>query len=261
MKKVCVLIPIAWNYLRGFLLIMITLLFIPAEAQTDRRVQNKPYVDLRPMHFGILVGVHLQDIEFENVGPQLITDADGTMHEELVVCDADKWNPGFSVGVLAEWRLSSNFSLRCTPSMHFGSKHLTFLNMKQLDPQGMPTRQIQDMKNTYVSVPIDLKFAAPRWNNHRPYIMAGINPTINLTGGEQDMIRLKRYNTMAEIGLGCDFYLPFFKLIPELKFCFGLGNALDKNHINELRDENLKPYAGSVSSAQSKMIVLTFYFE
>ena len=261
MKRVCVLIPITQIHLRGLLFIIFSLLFSPAGAQIDRRVQNKPYVDLRPMHFGILVGVHLQDVEFDNVGPQLITDADGTMHEELVVCDADKWNPGFSVGVLAEWRLSSNFSLRCTPSMHFGSKHLTFLNMKQLDPQGMPTRQIQDMKNTYVSVPIDLKFAAPRWNNHRPYIMAGINPTINLTGGEQDMIRLKRYNTMAEIGLGCDFYLPFFKLIPELKFCFGLGNALDKNHINELRDDNLKPYAGSVSSAQSKMIVLTFYFE
>ena len=46
-----------------------------------------------------------------------------------------------------------------------------------------------------------------------------------------------------------------------MKFCFGLGNVLDTNHKNELRDANLKAYAGSVSSAQSKMIVLTFYFE
>ena len=145
--------------------------------------------------------------------------------------------------------------------MHFGAKHLTFLNMKVLDDQGNPLRQTQDMKNTYVSLPINLKFAAPRWNNHRPYIMAGINPTINLTSGEQDLVRIKRYNTMAEIGLGCDFYLPFFKLIPELKFCFGLGDVLDHNHINELRDANMKAYAGSVNNAQSKMIVLTFYFE
>ncbi len=230
-------------------------------AQTDRRVQNKPYIDLRPMHFGIHVGLHLQDVEFENVGLQTITDDDGTVHEELILCDADKWNPGFSVGVLAEMRLSNNFSLRFAPTMHFGAKHLTFLNMKQMDEQGKPFRQIQDMKNTYVSLPIDLKFAAPRWNNHRPYLIAGINPMINLTGGEQDLIRLKRYSTMAEIGMGCDFYLPFFKLIPELKFCFGLGDTLDHNHINELRDANLKAYAGSVSSAQTKMIVLTFYFE
>jgi hypothetical protein len=91
--------------------------------------------------------------------------------------------------------------------------------------------------------------------------MAGVNPTINLTGGEADYVRLKRFNTMLEVGMGCDFYLPFFKLIPELKFCFGLGNVLDTNHVNELRDDNVRAYAGSVDSAKSKMVMLTFYFE
>jgi hypothetical protein len=246
---------------RFIILTLLGLTALNAAAQTDRRVQNKPYIDLRPLHFGILIGTHLQDIEFENIGPHMMTDLDGNTSEQYVLCDADKWNQGFSVGVLAEMRLSNHFSLRLTPTMHFGAKHLTFLNMKQQDTQGRPIQQTQDMKNTYVSLPIDIKFAAPRWNNHRPYIMAGINPMINLTGGEQDLIVIKRYNTMLEVGLGCDFYLPFFKLIPELKFCFGLGDVLDKDHINELRDANLRAYAGSVSSAQSKMFVLTFYFE
>lgn len=230
-------------------------------AQIDRHVQNKPYIDLRQLHFGILVGLNMQDIEFENVGPQLVTLEDGTQREELILCDADKWNAGFTVGVVAEWRLSDHFSLRFTPQMNFGAKHLSFVNLLQTDDEGRPFRQTQDLKSTYVSLPVDLKFAAPRWNNYRPYVMAGINPTMNLTGSESDMIRLKRYNTMVEIGLGCDFYLPFFKLIPELKFCFGLGDVLDHKHKDELRDANLKAYAGSVSSAQSKMIVLTFYFE
>ena len=242
-------------------IIIICAWVLSIQAQNDRRVQHKPYIDLRPMHFGIHVGLHLQDVEFENVGPQIITDEEGNVHEELILCDADKWNPGFSVGVLAEMRLSDNFSLRIAPTMHFGAKHLTFLNTKSIDERGEPLRQIQDLKNTYVSLPIDLKFAAPRWNNHRPYIIAGINPMVNLAGGDQDIIRLKRYSTMMGIGMGCDFYLPFFKLIPELKFCFGLSDVLDHNHINELRDANLKAYAGSVSNAQSKMIVLTFYFE
>lgn len=242
-------------------LLVVCLTAVATMAQSDRRVQHKPYIDLRPLHFGILVGVHLQDIEFENVGPQTITHDDGTTSDELIVCDADKWNTGFTVGVLGELRLHDNFSLRVAPSMHFGAKHLTFRNLKDLDEKGEPRRQTQDLKNTYVSLPIDIKFAAPRWNNHRPYIIAGINPVINLTGGDQDIVRIKRFNTMVEIGLGCDFYLPFFKLIPELKFCFGLGDVLDKDHVNELRDANLRAYASSVSSAQSKMFVLTFYFE
>lgn len=244
-----------------FILLTITAMVLSVSAQSDRRVQNKPYIDLRQLHFGILIGMNLQDIEFENVGPQTIVDEDGTVHDELILCDADKWSPGFTVGVSGEWRLSDNFSLRFTPQMHFGAKHLTFLNTKLIDEEGRMFRQTQDLKNTYVSLPIDLKFAAPRWNNHRPYIMAGINPMVNLTGSESDIVRLKRYSTMVEIGLGCDFYLPFFKLIPELKFCFSLSDVLDQNHKNELRDANLRPYAGSVRNAQSKMIVLTFYFE
>ena len=249
MKRLTILLLTAWIGLLGCM------------AQQDRRVQYKPYIDLRPMHFGILIGAHLQDLEFENVGMQTITDDNGNVTNQLIVCDADRWSPGFSVGVLGELRLHENFSLRIAPTMHFGAKHLTFLDLQNTDAVGKPLKETQDLKNTYFSLPIDIKFAAPRWNNHRPYLMAGINPMFNMTGGDQDIVRLKRFSTMAEVGLGCDFYLPFFKLIPELKFCFGLGNVLDTNHKDELRDANLKAYAGSVSSAQSKMIVLTFYFE
>ena len=246
---------------RLFLTFVIVLCVLSVLAQSDRMVQHKPYIDLRPVHFGILVGVHLQDVELNNIGPYQMTLQDGTTEEQYILCEADKWVAGFSVGVLGELRLHENFSLRVAPTMHFGAKHLTFVNMKKKDELGQYLRQTQDLKNTYVSLPIDIKFAAPRWNNHRPYVMAGINPMINLTSGESDIIRLKRFNTMFEVGLGCDFYLPFFKLIPELKFCFGLGDVLDKDHANELRDDNIRAYAGSVDSAKSKMIVLTFYFE
>jgi hypothetical protein len=230
-------------------------------AAQERIAQNKPYIDLRPLHFGILVGMHLQDIEFQNVGPQIITEENGAQTTQTILCDADNWNPGFSVGVTAEMRINDHLSARFTPTMHFGAKHLVFRNLSRLDENGMPTEVTQDMKNTYITLPIDLKFSAQRFNNHRPYIMAGISPAINLTGKAQDYLRLKRYDTFVEIGLGCDFYLPFFKLIPELKFCYSLSNALDKNHANELQDAGMKAYANSVTAGHSKMIVLTFYFE
>ena len=64
-----------------------------------------------------------------------------------------------------------------------------------------------------------------------------------------------------EVGVGCDFYLPFFKLRPELKFMYSLGDCLDKKHADQVRDKNMLIYARSVSEAHSKMIALTFYFE
>lgn len=230
-----------------------------ATAQA-RKPMNKPYIDLRPMHFGILIGTNFQDIEFEDVGPQTITTEEGTIMQTIVT-DADKWNPGFSVGVLAEGRISNHLALRCTPTMHFGAKHIVFRNLTDLDQAGIPRQTTQDMKNTYLSVPVNIKFSAQRFNNYRPYIMAGINPMLNLTHKDQDYIQLKRYDVMLEVGLGCDFYLPFFKLNPELKFCYSLTNSLDAKHADEIRDANLRAFTNSVRSAHAKMFVLTFYFE
>ena len=231
-----------------------------ASAQT-RTMQYRPYADLRPMHFGILVGMNLQDIELKNVGPQTIILEDGTQTTQTIVCDDDRWNAGFSVGVLADIRLSQHLNLRFSPTMHFGAKHLTFHNLSIQTSEGQPREERQDMKNTYISIPIDLKFSAERWNNYRPYMMAGVNPMTNLTAKNQEYVQLRRSDLFLELGLGCDFYLPFFKLIPELKFCYSLRNALDHSHASELKDANMRVYTNSVSAGHSKMIVLTLYFE
>ena len=246
---------------RRIIIISVLVCAMLTAAAQERKIQHKPYIDLRPMHFGILVGMNLQDIEFENVGPQMITLEDGTTHEETIVCDDDRWNAGFSVGVLADLRLSQHLNLRFSPTMHFGAKHLLFRSLTETDAEGRHIEARQDMKNTYIALPIDLKFSAQRWNNYRPYIIAGVNPTLNLTSKNQEYIQLKRSDLFLEVGLGVDLYLPFFKLIPELKFCYSLRDALDHDHASELQDANLRKYTNAVAKGYSKMITLTFYFE
>ena len=231
------------------ILSIIAALCIATSCVAQRRyvIQHKPYIDLRPMHFGIAVGMNLQDIEFETEAP--------------IVCDADRWNTGFSVGVLADMRLSNNLNLRIVPTMYFGAKHLTLHKLDETDTHGNPRTETQDLKNTYLSVPVDLKFSAQRWNNIRPYMLAGVNGMVNLTNKSQEIVQLQRTDLMLEVGLGCDLYLPFFKLAPELKFCYGLGNRIDKSHVADIKDDYKKTYANSIKSGHTKMIVLTFYFE
>ena len=50
------------------------------------------------------------------------------------------------------------------------------------------------------------------------------------------------------------------RIIPELKFCFGLADILQKNR-NDLIDNSLRKFTNSLDGASSKMIVLTLYFE
>ena len=66
----------------------------------DTKVQNRPYTDLRDFHFGVLVGTHLQDMELLNAGPQTVTLEDGSVVEKTISVDQDRWDPGFTVGVL-----------------------------------------------------------------------------------------------------------------------------------------------------------------
>ena len=55
--------------------------------------------------------------------------------------------------------------------------------------------------------------------------------------------------------------LPFFKLIPELKFCFGLTDVLDHNRPDLADEPDKMKYTQSLTKAVSQMVVLTFYFE
>lgn len=242
------------------LLITTIIIAICATNAHCQTVENRPYTDLRPFHLGILVGTHLQDLEFVNVGPQTITDDDGTQRTYLITTDQDRWDDGFNVGVLGEARINDHMAFRVAPALYFGTRHISFHNMDEHAPDSTLAHS-QTMKSVYISCAMDFIFASKRNGNTRPYLMAGINPVVNLTGKKDDIIRLKRYDVFLEAGIGCDFYLPFFKLRPELKFMYGLANCLDTGHADQLRDANLRPYANSVNKARSKMIALTFYFE
>ena len=86
------------------ILVALTLLasVLTSHAQ-ERRVQNRPYTDLRDFHFGVLVGTHLQDLELNNVGPQMVDLDDGNgVVQKIVSADQDRWDAGFTVGVLGE---------------------------------------------------------------------------------------------------------------------------------------------------------------
>lgn len=226
--------------------ILLLLLPLLAVAQ-ERKVQNKPYIDYRRLHYGFFVGLHAQDMEFVNNGYV-------TENGECWYADIAQYNPGFSVGVLADLRLGTYLSLRALPTMHFGQNSIVFREQNS----GEISRQ--QVKTTYISLPLHLKCSAERFNNYRPYITAGVSPMLNLTVKKQKQLLLKKFDFMVEIGAGCDFYLPYFKLIPELKFAFSLLDVLEKDR-SDLLDESYLKYTHSVDKVSSKMIVLSFYFE
>lgn len=234
--------------MKRFLFILLSLVSVTLANAQPRTVMHRPYLDDRRLHYGFLFGVQMQDLETCNNG--YVDPETG----EQWYSDVDNYNPGFNVGVLAELKLHTNFSIRFAPTLYFGQKRMW------MHEQTAGRDTTQSIKSTLVSFPVNVKFAAPRYNNFRPYLIAGVAPTIDLTARKHHAFRLKPFDCFVEVGLGCDFYLPYFKLIPELKFSFGLLNILQKNR-DDLIDANLIKYTNGLDKARSKMITLSLYFE
>ncbi|MDE7412772.1 MAG: PorT family protein [Muribaculaceae bacterium] len=235
---------------RQFLLLALLLVcgFSEIYAKPGDKILNRPYADQKRWHLGFSVGTHFQDLDFTHNG--FVTDQGSQWFAEI-----PSFDPGICVNVLGDVRLHQYFNLRLTPGMYFGSKGVEFRDYTT----GAVERQ--DVKTAYVVVPLDLKISGDRLHNSRPYVTLGAMATFDVSKKRTEFLQFNSTDAYLTIGLGCDFYLPFFKLNPEIKFCFGLTDIL--RHDRPDLDENPDMYkiTRSLSKVKSKMFVLTFYFE
>ena len=219
-----------------------------AGQRRNDELLNRPYADLKRIHFGFSVGMHFQDLNISNNGYI-------TPEGESWFADVPAYSPGFCVNVLADLRLNNYLNLRVSPGMYFGNKKVHFRN----SITGDITKQ--DIKSNYVVVPVDLKYSALRYKNLRPYLVGGVMGILDVSKKRSEQIQLKTTDAMLTIGMGCDFYLPYFKFCPEIKFCFGLRDMLETKRPDLEDNPEMQKYTQSISNIKSNMIVLTFYFE
>ncbi|MDD2960472.1 MAG: porin family protein [Muribaculaceae bacterium] len=219
-----------------------------ASAQDNDKILNRQFADMKLLHLGFSVGTHTQDLQFTHNG--YTTDNGETWHMEI-----PDFSPGFNVTVLADLRLGKHFNLRFSPGMYFGNKVV-----KMHDTTNNESTS-QNVKTNYVVLPIELKISAERHRNMRPYLVGGVMASFDVSKKRTEMLRFNTTDFLLTVGLGCDIYLPFFKLCPELKFCFGLTDVLQHNRPDLSDDPTTMKYTNSIKKITQQMVVLSFYFE
>ena len=222
--------------------------FTAESRRFNDKLENRPYADLRRWHLGFSIGMNTVDLRFAHGG--FITEDGEEWRAEQV-----NYQPGFSVSGLIDFRLNNYFSLRFSPGMMFASRDIRFLELNN----GAEERQV--IKSAYVTLPVDLKFASQRVRNARPYVVGGVMPAFDVSKKRNDILKLTTTDCYLTIGFGCDFYLPYFKFIPEIKFCFGLADILTHDRPELADDPTRFKFTQSINKATSKMICLTLYFE
>lgn len=232
----------------GILIIALSAIFCADAKQLNDKLLNRPYADLKAWHLGFSVGLHMQDLQFTNNG----LTADG----QQWFAEQPAFSPGFCVNGMIDFRLHTHFNVRLAPGIWFGNKVVEFR-----DALNDATNR-QNIKSTILVLPIDLKISSLRYRNVRPYITAGVMPTFDVGKRHSDeLLHLKKFDTFLTIGLGLDTYFPYFKFIPEVKFCFGLGNVLNTKRADLDDTPGQMIFTNSIDRVVSRMVVLTFYFE
>jgi len=217
-------------------------------VQAQKKQQNLQYEDLKPYHFGFLIGVHNQDLIPTHSG---VADADGNRWYGSV----NQYEPGFTVGIVGDVRLSENFSLRSTPSIHFGSKKMT------LYPDNASLKPVvANIRSNYVLIPLLVRYRGFRNDNYRPYVLSGFSVGVDMGRDKLEPLLLKPANLYWEIGAGMDFYMHDFKLVPELKLCLGIGDILVHKR-NDQTEDSYEKYAKAFDAITSRLFVFSLQFE
>lgn len=230
--------------MRTFIIVFACLLSVSVQAQKPR-ILNYTTHDDRSIHFGFCLGLNTMDFVIKNSFNSTFPDS--------LVGDITRANPGFHIQIVSNYRLGEYFDLRFLPGISFGQRDFNFFRNGEL------VNEKHKLESNFLEFPLLLKYKAKRYYNFRPYLITGLNLRVDLakTFSEDDEIfmDLKRFDLYHEVGVGFDFYLPYFKLGIEIKYSYGFFNMLEK------RTTIHPEFQNSIDKLNSSLFLLSFHFE
>lgn len=257
------------TYIRVLAVVLLAVWSTSALLAQKQKIRNLPYYDQRLLHWGFSLGLNMPDITFEHSGSE---------SGEGWWATCPQVNPSFMVGLMGDMAITEHLNFRITPAFYFQQRKVSFArnqvspiyenilnedgSVQQVQTGEGLTRQetVQQLKTSYIEIPLSLKVSTRRINNYRPYLVGGLNFGFDLGHAGEEPIVFQRFDYGLHIGLGCDFYLQFFKFAPELRFNLGLRDMIDHER-KDLKDETMRPYTDAILSARNTGMSLIFWFE
>ncbi len=238
---------------RLFNILLLLVIAVPLFAQGKQTTgMNNPYYDDKRVHLGFALGVNLMSyVVTESLIPQ---------EGEIFHARVSNMLPGFSVGFITDVRLAKYLNLRVTPTLQFSSRTITYKN-ESGNPFPYGRAPEQSLLSLPIEIPVTLKWTAMRTGNYRPYLTGGMGISYDFTNDKERPLLHRPFDYFLTVGLGCDFYLSWFKLCPEIRYQVGFNNMLTP--ISE-RPELSEPdyfYTNALSHLRNQAIIIIFNFE
>lgn len=235
------------SYIRIFTFLLLSVMTTAGVFAQKQKIRNLPYYDQRLLHWGFCLGLNLPDISFQHSG---LESGEGWW------ATCPDVNPSFMVGLMGDLAITEHLNFRVSPTFLFQQRNVTFAR----EANQNYSEKRQQLKSSCIAIPLSFKISTRRINNYRPYLVSGADFSFDLGHAGEDPIVFKRFDYGLHIGMGCDFYLQFFKFAPELRFNLGLSDMIDHER-KTLKDETMRPFTDAILSARNTGLSLIFWFE
>ena len=243
-----------------------------------KNFENLTHFDDRKIHFGFYLGLNTMDYRMTNYNsvsenPIFNNPLNQDILKQTLLLYGGKTNlgvkndkpmPGFTVGGVINLRVSRDFDLRFTPGMSLGNKMLKYAGVT-VDPEaggnigsGSDVGTYLSTPSAYVDLPLGFRYKGFRHHNLRPYIYSGVAHRVDLENKRisESVVHLNKAGEYAEVALGLDSYLEYFRFTAEFRFSYGLTNLIRHDTTAPI------PYYGYIfKELNSNIFTLIFYFE
>jgi hypothetical protein len=262
--------------LKCFVAVLIFFVGLANAFGQRKKVTNLSYFDDRDIHFGFYLGLNTMDYRITSYNkvsenpvfvnnPDLLTTALGYYGgKEDFAAEVYAISPGFTVGGVVNYRLTRDLDLRFTPGMSLGSRSFKYFipisSVVVSRSSGMDEKTYLTTPSAYVDLPFGIRYKGFRHQNTRPYVYLGAAYRQDLENKRitESVVHLKKSGGYAEIGLGVDSYLEYFRFTAEIRFSYGLNNLI--RHDSAL-DKPIPYYGYMFKELNSNIFTLIFYFE
>ncbi|HBR53518.1 MAG TPA: PorT family protein [Flavobacteriaceae bacterium] len=233
---------------RIFFILAIVLAAQSANAQlfSKERLANLETFDNRFLTWGYFLGFNSYDFKIDYI------DQDQDDNTDILV----EGQSGFNVGLIGDMRVNKYINLRLEPGLYFAQRNLIFPNFEE------ERDFLRETKSTYIHVPLLVKFSTKRLNNIKPFVVAGVSRSFNLSSNEdnpedneQGQFRMTSGTGYFELGFGIDFYLFYFKFTPSIRGVFATSDELVPD------DDPNSPWTGNISKLSTRGIFVNFTFQ
>ena len=232
-----------------FFLFFIGITVVQGQYRSKEKVQNLTGFDNNPYHFGFVISVNTSNL--------VVKLKDQTQFTDSLLSLQTVSQPGFNLGMLASLDMSKNWHLRFIPTLSFDERILEFTF---IETDGSIDALKKVVSSTYIDFPLLLKYRTDRINNFAMYMLGGAafsldvasQKDVNNNREDEAIVKISNTNYSAHIGVGLDFFLPYFKFGIELKSVLGLKNVLI---------DDMTKFSDPIESIKTRSFVISFTFE